>query len=131
MPNMQNTLVGFTHDNGFRVFSFDRVGEDRVRTRCTVRADMALIRAHGIRVQELPLLCRGLLDRCEEGSAIQSFTFEEVDMRHCADERTTLREEAAKKRKPWRRPAGEAVNNFGSGSSISPVKTAPVFERED
>jgi hypothetical protein len=124
---MQNTFIGFTHDGGFRVFSFDRVGEDHVRTRFTVRADMALIRAHGIRVQELPLLCRGLLDRCEEGSKILSFTFEEIDMRVCADERSALREEAAKKRKPWRRPTGEPVNNFGSRSPISSLKTAPVF----
>jgi len=129
-PNMQNTLVGFTHDNGFRVFSFDQMGEDRVRTRCTVRADLALTRAHGIRVQELPLLCRGLLDRCEEGSKIQSFTFGEVDMRVCADERTAVREQAAKRKKPWRRTAGEAVNHFGSGSPISALKTDPVFLRE-
>ncbi len=65
---MQFVLTGFTHDKGFRVFTFDRIGEDRVRTKCTVRADLSLIRNYGIHIQELPLLCRGLLDRSDESS---------------------------------------------------------------
>ena len=60
---MQFVLVGFTQDAGFRVFAFEGIGEDRTRTKFTVRADLALIRAYEIRVQELPLLCRGLLER--------------------------------------------------------------------
>ena len=112
---MQNTLVGFTHDNGFRVFSFDRRGDDNVRTRCDVRANLALIRTYGIQVQELPLLCRGLLDRCEEDGQVQSLTFAESDMRACADERAAVREAAAKRRRPWRRPAVESVRVFNSG----------------
>jgi hypothetical protein len=105
-----HTLIGFTHDEGFRVFSFDRRGQDNVRTRCDVRANLALTRAYGIQVQELPLLCRDLLDRCENDGRIQStLTFAESDMRACADERAAAREEAAKKRKPWRRPAEQNV----------------------
>ena len=95
---MQNTLVGFTHDNGYRVFSFDRRGDGHVRTRCDVRANLALIRTYGIQVQELPLLCRSLLDRCNEEGQLQSLTFTESDMCACADERATSREQAAKKR---------------------------------
>ena len=121
---MVNTLVGFTHDNGFRVFSFDRRGDDNVRTRCDVRADLALTRTYGIQVQELPLLCRGLLDRCEEDSPVESLTFEESDMRACADERAAAREQAAKKRRPWRRPADESVRVFhNSGAVILPAGT--------
>jgi hypothetical protein len=109
---MQNTLVGFTHDEGFRVFSFDRRGEDSIPTRCDVRADLALTRTYGIRVQELPLLCRGLLDRSVETTGVQSLTFAESDMRACADERDAARAVAAKKRKPRRTPAGASVSSF-------------------
>jgi hypothetical protein len=125
--NLRNTLVGFTHENGFRVFSFDRLGDDRVRTRCTVRADLALIRAYGIQIQELPLLCRGLLDRCEEGREIQSLTFTEGDMRDCATERAAVRETAAKKRKSWRRPAGENVRVLPSVPAVVAAGSVPAF----
>jgi hypothetical protein len=60
---MQFVLVGFTQDAGFRVFAFEGIAEDRTRTKYTVRADLALIRGYEIRVQELPLLCRALLER--------------------------------------------------------------------
>jgi len=113
---MLNTLVGFTHEMGFRVFSFDRRGGNNVRIRCDVRANLALTRAYGIQVQELPLLCRGLLDRCEDDGQVQSLTFAESDMRACADERTAAREEAAKRRRPWRRLTGESVRVLESGT---------------
>ena len=45
IAKMQFLLTGFTHDMGFRVFAFDRIGEDRIRTRCTVRTDLALVRS--------------------------------------------------------------------------------------
>ena len=107
---MQFILIGFTQDMGCRVFSFERMGEDRVRTKCTVRADLALIRRYGIQIQELPLLCRGLLDRCEEGREIESVTFTEEEMRACATERAAAREfAAARKRKPPHRPVGDNI----------------------
>src|SRR4051794_35354535 len=80
VKTMQLILTGFTHDAGFRVFSFDRIGEDRVRTKCTVRADMALIRTYGIGIQDLPLLCRDLLGRVDENTAAATLTFSESDM---------------------------------------------------
>jgi hypothetical protein len=101
---MQFVLTGFTHDMGFRVFAFARMGQDSLQTRCTVRADLALVRRYGIHLQELPLLCRGLLDRREEGEQARSLTFTEDEMRVCADERTA-RLGAAKKRKPPTRPS--------------------------
>jgi len=100
----------------FRVFLFDRRGNDNVRTRCSVRANLPLTRAYGIQVQELPLLCRGLLDRCEDDGQIQSLTFAESDMRACADERAAVREEAAKKRRPWSRTSDETVRVLSSGT---------------
>jgi len=122
---MQYILIGFTHDKGCRVFSFDRLGDDRVRTRFTVRADLALIRKHGIQVQELPLLCRGLLDRSEAGSASQSLTFAEGEMRDYANERAAVRAAAVRKKKPWHRPVAENVRVL-PGGEVS-AKTPPVF----
>lgn len=55
---MQYILTGFTQEMGFRVFAFERIGDDRLRTKFTVKADLALIRRYGIRLQDLPLMCR-------------------------------------------------------------------------
>jgi hypothetical protein len=104
---MQFVLTGFTHDTGFRVFTFERIGEDRIRTKCTVRADLVLIRRYGIQIQELPLLCRSILDRREEGGEIPSLTFTEEEMRACASQRAAARAEAASKRKPPHKLAAE------------------------
>ena len=104
---MQFILTGFTHEMGFRVFAFERVGADRVRTECTVRADLALVRGYGIHIQELPLLCRSLLDRREEGVEMTPLTFTEDEMRACSNERAAVRAAAAAKRKPPHRPASE------------------------
>src|SRR5271163_2117001 len=94
---MQFVLTGFTQEMGFRVFAFEGIGADRTRTKCTVKAELALIRTYGIRIQELPLLCRGLLDRREEGGESQSLTFNaltftEDEMRVCANERALARD---------------------------------------
>lgn len=95
-------LTGFSHDLEFRVFEFDCV-EARTRTHYTVRADLTLVRKYGIHIQELPLLCRRLLDASRAPGA--SLTVSEADMIACA-EKEALRNQA-KLRKPWRRPSAE------------------------
>lgn len=102
---MQLILTGFTHDHGFRVFAFDRIGEDRVRTQCTVRADLGLIRTYGIHIQDLPLLCRGLLDRIDEHSVAPALTFAESDMIECADQRAAAKSLALSRKKTPVRPS--------------------------
>ncbi|HME07709.1 MAG TPA: hypothetical protein VKG25_11680 [Bryobacteraceae bacterium] len=106
---MQYVLTGFTHDMGFRVFAFEGVGEDRVRTEYKVRADLGLIRRYGIRVQELPLLCRGVLERRIEGEDQRNLTYTETDMRLNADACAIRAAAAAQKRKPAHRPVTENV----------------------
>jgi hypothetical protein len=112
---MQFVLTGFTHDLGTRVFAFERVGDDRVRTQCTVRADLAVARRYGIRIQELPLLCRALLDRCEENGETRALTFTEDQMRTSANERAAARDAAVRKRKAPHRPSGENVGSAWRG----------------
>ena len=105
---MQFVLTGFTQDVGFRVFTFEGIAADRVRTAFTVRADLALIRRHGIRIQELPLLCRSLLERCEGESETRGLTFTEEDMAlHAKVRADDVRHRASLKKSPPRRPSPE------------------------
>jgi hypothetical protein len=110
-------LTGFRQDMGFRVFAFERRETTRSRMEFTVKADLGLIRRYDIRVQELPLLCRSLLER-QEASETQratavsdaetrALTFTEDEMRSCASDRAAAKTEAARKRKPPKRPTGE------------------------
>jgi hypothetical protein len=120
---MQFILTGFTQETGFRVFAFEGVVVGQIRTVFTVRADLALSRRYGIAMQELPLLCRSLLDRQEEGghgadeggehdALVQhSLTFSEEEMRAFADKRAADRALAALKKKAPRRPV---VENAGA-----------------
>lgn len=104
---MQFILTGFKQESGFRVFTFERVEADRSRTPCTVRADLALIRRFGIQIQDLPLLCRSLLERQAEGVELQPLIYGEDEMRIYSTERSSARALAASRRKPPRRPTGE------------------------
>ncbi len=74
-------LTGFTNDLGFRVFTFERLSieHEDVRTEYTVRADLALVLKYGIPLQELPLLCRGVLEGIAQDGR-QDFTYTEADM---------------------------------------------------
>lgn len=106
---MQFILTGFTQDVGFRVFAFEGVGENRVRTPFTVRADLGLIRRYGIPIQELPLLCRSLLERCEEREEKRTLIFGEPEMCLYANNFAAAREAAALKKKTPRRPPNEHI----------------------
>jgi hypothetical protein len=81
------TLTGFTQELGFRVFAFEAVAADRSRSDVTVRIDLALSRSYGIRLQELPLLCRALLERGGETVTSSVLTFSESEMSALAQQR--------------------------------------------
>jgi hypothetical protein len=95
---MQYTLTGFTHDRGFRVFAFQGIGEDRARIEYSVKAEFALILRHGIKVQELPLLCREILERHDGGDGQHVFTYTEADMRRQEEARAARAAEAKLKK---------------------------------
>jgi hypothetical protein len=115
---MQFILTGFTQDREFRVFAFEGISADRVRTPFTVRADLALSRIYGIRLQELPLMCRGILEHREEGEEQSALTFTEDAMRLHASNCVAARALAAQKKKAPRRPANE--NNGAAWRSPQP-----------
>lgn len=107
---MQFILTGFTQEMAFRVFAFEGVNADRTRTKYTVRADLGLVRRYGIRVQELPLLCRAVLEKCGEAEEKRAWTFTEGEMQLLARDSALAREIAAMK-KPRKTPPG---GNMGS-----------------
>jgi len=112
-PNRTSyVLAGFTHRVGFRVFQFDCVENGRARTRHTVEADLSLVRKYGIHVQDLPLLCRRLLDRGTDGDLAPALTFSETEMIACAEESAR---DHARRGKPWKRRT-EAGDAAGAGS---------------
>ena len=62
------------------MFTFERIAEDQTRTRFAVKTDLALTRRYDIRLQELPLLCREILERCDEDEKARTFTYTEAEM---------------------------------------------------
>ncbi|MFB3779808.1 MAG: hypothetical protein ACE141_19465 [Bryobacteraceae bacterium] len=100
---MQFILTGFDQEAQFRSYAFMGI-ENRTRVKFTVGVDLALIPRYGIRMQELPLLCRRLLDRRGEADETRALTFTEEEMSVHASSCAVARAAAAVKRKPWRRP---------------------------
>jgi len=137
---MQFTLTGFTQETGCRVFAYEGVGEDRVRIRFTVRADLALSRKYGIRLQELPLMCLGILERSsvsDEAGGVESLvaqralTFTEAAMIQYADDCVAARDAAALKRSSLRRQpakASAAAAEFNPYSEVAPIPAKPHGE---
>ena len=114
---MQFVLTGFKQDREFRVFAFEGIAADRVRIAFTVRADLDLSRRYGIRLQELPLICREVLERREvleerqESEQLHALTFTEDAMRVHASDRAA-RATAARAKKPPRK-----ANHEGNGAA--------------
>ena len=101
---MQFILTGFTQETGFRVFAFEGIGAERTRTEFTVKTDLELIRKYGIRVQELPLLCRRLLEREDAAEQKRTWIFTEQEMRVYANN-CIAEHDAEKKKKAMRKAA--------------------------
>lgn len=96
-------LMGFDQDAGVRLYAFQGIA-DGMRSNFTVGVDLALIRSFGIQIQELPLLCRELLEGQVEGQEPRMLTLTDKELRVYADNCAMAREAAALRRKPARRP---------------------------
>jgi len=92
----QFLLTGFTQASGIRTYTFEaRINAQR--NDYTVAVDLALIAGYGIRIQDLPLLCRELLQ--QETDEVTALVFTEQRMRSHAEKLTLAREEAASRKK--------------------------------
>jgi hypothetical protein len=100
--NLQFFLTGFTQTAGIRTYAFQGRAEAR-RIDYTVEVDLALIPGYGIRIQELPLLCRELLQQRTEPDEISAFVFTEQRMRSHAERLSIAREDAERRKKQPRR----------------------------
>lgn len=100
---MRFILMGFSHDTGFRIFTFQGIATDQTRAVFAVKADLALIHRYSIRLQELPLLCRKLLDERDGGGEKRTFTYTEEDMRNYASDCAAARLAAAQKTRSSRK----------------------------
>lgn len=109
----QFLLTGFTQAAGIRIYAFERRVDAR-RIDYTVEVDLALIPGYGIHIQDLPLLCRELLQQRVEPDEISALTFTEQDMRSLAERRATEREKAEQRKKPARHPANANPGTSGT-----------------
>jgi len=122
----QFVSTGFTQETGSRVFAYEVISADHARTKFTVRADLALSRRFGIQLQELPLMCMGILERrvmenntltTEEEPGNRALTFTEDAMRRYWDEFTAARTASALKRSGPRRQPKTTTSVFTGTSS--------------
>jgi hypothetical protein len=122
---VQFVLKGFSEVLGCRIFAFDCVAADRTRSAFTVSIDLGLSRRYGIRLQELPLLCRAVLERPRDGEERREFAYTEQDMGVYAD-CAAARKEAERSRKPARRP--QAVIPEAATAAAAPAAALPLFQ---
>ena len=126
---MQFVLTGFTPDTGFRIFKFEGIGEDRSRIEFTVRTDLALTRKYGIQMQDLPLLCRGLLDRLDDNEARRHFVFSEEEMRGRAEQRAAEKDVADKKKAARKTPTNNGGGAWRGPGAAPEAGSEPVNQQ--
>src|SRR5688572_11754077 len=86
---VQYVLRGFSQGSDLRVFTFEVIAAGREKEVFTVSADLAMTRRYGIRIQELTLLCRSVLERGhEDGEDKRAFAYSEEEMRSYASDAT-------------------------------------------
>lgn len=100
----QFLLTGFTQAAGVRIYAFEgRI--DARRIDYTVEVDLALIAGYGIRIQDLPLLCRELLQQRAQPDELSSVVFTEQGMRSQAEKLAVARAETEHRKKQPRQLA--------------------------
>jgi len=104
--SLQFFLSGFTQTAGIRIYAFQGRVEAR-RIDYTVEVDLSLIPGYGIRIQELPLLCRELLQQRTEPVEMNAFVFTEQRMRSHADKLSLERADLEHRKKQRRLGSAE------------------------
>jgi hypothetical protein len=107
----QFLLSGFTQTASIRIYAFEgRL--DAARVDCTVEVDLALIPRYGIRIQDLPLLCRGLLQQGGWPDEMHAVVFTEQQMRSHVETLAMARVEAEHKKKPRHLASADAATDW-------------------
>jgi hypothetical protein len=113
---MHYVLMGFDQEGGVRQYAFEGL-VDGARTNFTVGVDMALIPGYGIRIQDLPLLCREVLEHAAEGNG-SALTLTAKDMRTYADN-CAIAKDLAQKRKTRRHLADRNPMSLAGSPAIA------------
>jgi hypothetical protein len=117
---MSFALLGFSQLNNVRHFVFERVGADRTRISYTVDADLRALRDFRITMQELPLMCRRLLDALPEGDGERALTLTETDMRqHAAAGKAAQEQAALRKRTSFQPRKPGTITTFEQRNAAS------------
>jgi hypothetical protein len=101
---MEFTMTGFSEESGIRRFKFKGSLANRTFQEFAVDTDVAMARKYGIGLQELPLLCRRLLEKGAENPEVHTIVFSEDLMRAHSDECVATQRAAQERRKAHKRP---------------------------
>jgi hypothetical protein len=96
---VQFTLAGFSQVGDIRHFTFERVTADRTHIQYTVDADLGELRTFRIALQELPLMCRRLLEALPEDTGPRRLNLTKEDMRQHAEAANAVLERAAQRKR--------------------------------
>ncbi|HJT88430.1 MAG TPA: hypothetical protein VJ732_11250 [Bryobacteraceae bacterium] len=114
---MEFILTGFSQAGGIRRYAF-RGTAAGASQEFTVETDVGLLRRYGIALQELPLLCRRLLERDAAGQETHILTFSEDLMREHADHCEAVQRAALEKRKSHRKPNPSRLGQHWRGPAL-------------
>jgi len=93
-------FTGFSQQGADRVFSFELLPRSPECSTFEVRADIAVARRYKISLQQLPILCRGVLENQPETARSHTATYSAADMLVYANARN-----AAEANRKARRPS--------------------------
>lgn len=108
---MDFVLTGVTNRNNIREFAFVRVDKNHNRVPFRVDADLTLVHRYAIPLQELPLLCRRLLEAQADDATAQAIRLTEEKMSARATQRTLELAAAKNARKTPRRTSAKSIQN--------------------
>jgi hypothetical protein len=117
---MEFTMTGFSEELGVRRYKFKAMLVDRRSQEFAVDTDVALARKYGIGLQELPLLCRRLLEKDVERLDNHIVIFSEQLMREHADQCAATERAAQERRKSHRRPNPARLGEHWRGQQPPP-----------
>jgi hypothetical protein len=112
------TMVGFKQEGSIRHFNFERLNDDRTKSDFTVDADTSLTRKYGITLQDLPLLCRRVLEETVSPTPAAVLTFGEDRMQAHANQREANQRRTEELRQARKKPHHE---NVGDGFRRHPL----------
>jgi hypothetical protein len=106
---MEFSMTGFREERLVRRYTFKVASSNRTFRHFAVDMDVTLLRKYGIPLQEIPLLCRRMLEKAELPEDKQVLTFSEELMREHHDNCAAVERLARDRRKAHRRPVSSRV----------------------